>query len=139
MKRKYGILLLVLLTVLLSFGCGKAEKGEGASASGKTLTVVLSADPSVGYSWNYEISDQDVLSFAGERYAKETESASSGTGFDTFTFTGGSEGTAVLTLTYGEQWESGRTGRTVKLTVATDAKGNVTVTESDLAASSGDT
>ena len=65
-------------------------------------TVELYCNPASGYSWEYEIDNDDVLSFSGSHYQPDSGSALSGTGGGTkyFTFKAVAPGTANVTFRY---------------------------------------
>ena len=67
----------------------------------KTTTVELYANPASGYTWEYSIDNDDVLSLISSNYKPNISSIESGGGgTQQFTFEGVSEGTANVTFRY---------------------------------------
>ena len=124
-----AVLVLVLgLVVLTAAGCGKKTRSEGYTISKDTLSVVLQGNPTTGYSWGCQISDENVIAFDSDIYetAAVGDSVTGAGGFDTLTFRTVGEGTAEITLTYGRQWEGGETQRVETIAVVVDADRKIT-------------
>lgn len=61
-KNKYIVIVFVVLLIFLGTMFLLSKKNE------KTISIVLKSNPSTGYSWGYEISDESVLKFVSEEY-----------------------------------------------------------------------
>ena len=80
------------------------------SAEGEVLTVRLKANPTTGYQWTFEISDEEILELLTEEYAqepgKEDMDGVGGIWCASFKPTFRKDGDVKLTLKYGRSWES---------------------------------
>ncbi len=103
------------------------------TVSDKTLTVALSANPTTGYSWDYDITG-DGIAFQESKYmssAADSDQPLCGAGGVTqFIFSAKSEGTFKIVLTYLRSWDDSSVCRTVTIEGHTGADGTVTVDRS---------
>lgn len=98
---------------------------------GKSLVINLDSNPTTGYSWNFEISDENVICFVKSEYT-ETGSGMGAGGRDSFRFVGLSEGKAEISFTYSQQWTQDPAANTAQFHIAVDKDGNVTVTSYEI-------
>ncbi|MCI1721767.1 MAG: protease inhibitor I42 family protein [Lachnospiraceae bacterium] len=142
MKKLTALLLCLILAVTVLAGCSKSSGvKEGADFSGNTLTVTLESNPTTGYTWEQSISNPSILEFTSDTYVSKTDSTGSALdgagGYDHFTFKSLAEGTAVVTFTYGQNWEGGEKAETQSVTVEVDSKGNISSINEKFADGSG--
>ncbi len=87
-----------------------------------TAIISLESNPTAGYDWTYEISDQKVITIIGDKYIKGNSSNTVGSsGTRQVSFRGLAAGSAIITFNYLRSWE-GEPVRTVviKITVTSD-------------------
>ncbi len=112
----------------------------GLGTGGHDLVVKLDSNPSTGYSWEVEVSDENVIKFCESEYrdAFNPDGVAGKGGTERFFFDAVSDGTAAITFTYGQHWKADGIVKTVvyeceskdgKITVL-----NVLETTPDLAA-----
>lgn len=97
------------LLVLLLAGCAASTSLTG-SENGKTIqthigdeiTIALAANPSTGYGWSVEKSDERLLTLKQSSFSASSSAIGSG-GTQTLTFVAKSVGTVTLQLKY---WRS---------------------------------
>ena len=79
------------------------------SSEGEVLTVRLDSNPTTGYSWNYEISDEGILEHLTDELvlpeAKEGFAGAGGTWCASFKPSFRKDGDVTLTLKYARPWE----------------------------------
>lgn len=79
------------------------------SSEGEVLTVRLDSNPTTGYSWNYEISDEGILEHLTDELvlpeAKEEFAGAGGTWCASFKPSFRKDGDVTLTLKYARPWE----------------------------------
>lgn len=95
-------------------------------AEGKSLVVNLDSNPTTGYTWSVEISDESVICFVKSAYT-QTGSGMGAGGRDSFRFVGLSEGEAQIDFAYSRQWTEDPAANTAQFNVSVDKDGNVTV------------
>ena len=119
MKPCFAIAAVILAVSAVMAGCGKVRPEEGITYDKDTMYITLGSNPTTGFTWDAQISDPNVLAFVSDVYKQTegTEGTTGSGGYDTFTFRGLAEGTAVVTLTYARQWEGGETGEIREVTV----------------------
>lgn len=80
------------------------------SGEGEVLTVRLDSNPTTGYSWNYKISDEEILEHLTDELvlpeAKEGFAGAGGTWCASFKPSFQKDGDVTLTLNYARPWES---------------------------------
>ena len=92
----------VLLAAMLC-GCGNKEP--------QTAKLVLSSNPTTGFSWEAEQTDS-VFTITSEFVSDETEELLDGAGgTETFVLTPEEKGETEVTFTYARPWEGGETGQ----------------------------
>ena len=93
---------------------------------GKSLVINLDSNPTTGYSWSFDISDETVIRFVKSEYTETGTGVGAG-GRDSFRFIGLSEGTAEINFTYSQQWTEDPAANTAQFKIAVDKNGNITV------------
>ena len=93
---------------------------------GKSLVVNLDSNPTPGYSWEVEVSDESVICFVKSDYVQTGTGKGAG-GRDSFRFVGLSEGEAQINFTYSQQWTEAPAANTAQFNVSVDKDGNITV------------
>lgn len=88
---------------------------SGLGTGGHDFVVKLDSNPSTGCSWEVEVSDESVIKFSESKYQDSfnPSGASGKGGTERFFFDAVGDGTAVITLTYGQQWKEDGVFRTV--------------------------
>ena len=97
------------ITALMAVGCAPAASTGGYTisdgsidVSGSSLTVTLESDPATGYEWDEMIVGDGVEFGDDEQQSNEgnPEGDENTVEYDTFLFTGTSEGTQTITFNY---------------------------------------
>lgn len=95
------------------------------------LRLRLPANPSTGYEWKYELSDEAVLKLVNEEYvqdaAEEDMVGVGGTWTAEFDGAASSTGEAVLALRYCRDWEDQAPAREYAFRLSVDENGGVTI------------
>lgn len=112
MIRKFiPIICLFIICVFIFTACDE-EKEEMMGKDtykiyGNTLEIALSANPTTGYTWHSEVSDESVISLKDSSYKEdEHESGMTGVGgTQTYIFEGIKEGRCEISLLYYRNWE----------------------------------
>ncbi len=115
MKKIIYISLMLALAIFVFTGCssasadkiyGKDDKDIEVNA-GETFTISLEENPSTGYAWTIDISDESIVKLEKDDY--EPEPADKDIvgigGLRILTFKGLKEGSATITLTYERGFE----------------------------------
>ncbi|MGN1194336.1 MAG: protease inhibitor I42 family protein [Acutalibacteraceae bacterium] len=95
-------------------------------AEGKSLVINLDSNPTTGYSWSVEISDESVICLVKSEYTQTSSGMGAG-GRDSFRFVGLSEGESQINFAYCQQWTEDPAVNTAQFNVSVDKNGNVTV------------
>lgn len=93
---------------------------------GKSLVINLDSNPTTGYSWDVEISDEAVICFVKSDYIQTGTGIGAG-GRDSLRFVGLSEGKVQIRFTYSQSWEDNPPAQTADFNVSVDKDGNVAV------------
>jgi inhibitor of cysteine peptidase len=131
MKSKLIMVGLVIVAVLLLFGCSGVAKnitivgdpsadGEVEVAAGGSVTLMLESNPTTGFSWSEEtqISDTTVLKQVSHEYIAPDSEVVGASGQEVWKFEALKEGTSTISLEYSRPWEGGEKGEwTYTLTV----------------------
>lgn len=104
----------------------KNDLGKDFVTEGKSLVINLDSNPTTGYSWSFDISDENVICFVKSEYTETGVGLGAG-GRNSFRFVGLSEGTAKINFTYSRQWTEDPAANTAQFEVTVDQDGNVTV------------
>ena len=126
-------LLLICAAVLLLAGCVARVTGSGAAftddgslddipqiimiTEGSTLSFALNADPTTGYTWIAEISDETVFELTDANYIADTSDTVGSGGVTTLSFTALKQGSTPVRLKYAEDWDGGDTAVSKTITV----------------------
>ena len=90
---------LMLLLIILVGGCMNARISEGTKIS-------LKGNPSTGYEWTCQVSDEGIISLIKEYVEDEHEANMVGVGgVYNFTLKGLKSGNTTLTCKYARSWE----------------------------------
>lgn len=97
-------LLALALTLVLSGIPALAEESEGNAP--ENPAVILSANPTTGYTWAVEIADEAVISVTDEGVTPNDEALTGAGGFQRFELVGKAQGYTTVTFTYARSWET---------------------------------
>lgn len=93
------------------------------------LNIRLDSNPTTGYQWTYEVSDEEILGCAAEEYtADPVEGPVSGSGgvwSARFAATGSKAGHVSLKLKYARPWEDGRAAKELLLSLFVNESGMI--------------
>lgn len=98
-----------LLSIFLSAGTVLSEGDNGRQmelAKGQTLSLLLSANPSTGYTWEVSELDAGVMRQAGEPVFQPASDLIGAPGTMTFAFQAVNAGETALKLVYHRPWEN---------------------------------
>ncbi|MGN0467511.1 MAG: protease inhibitor I42 family protein [Acutalibacteraceae bacterium] len=93
---------------------------------GSSLVVNLDSNPSTGYTWDVEVSDESVIRFIRSE-CHQSDSLLGSSGRESFSFAGISEGKARIDFTYSQNWNKDPAASTAVFNVSVDEDGYVTV------------
>lgn len=99
-------------------------------SKGKIVDLKLQGNPTTGYTWNYNISDEGIIKEESQKYisdAKDLKIQGAG-GVYTWKFSGLKEGSTKVTFRYGRSWEK-EVFKTKTYMFAVDKNLNVVVKE----------
>ena len=96
LKEEYASLMTVPVTL--------ENTADNTLTIGDIGQVVLSGNPTTGYSWNYTISDGSILEPAGEQHQYDAADAAGAGGMFIWNFRALKAGTATITLKYYRSW-----------------------------------
>lgn len=116
--------LLIIICLVLVCGCTKDENKE--------LIIKLNANPTTGYSWVYEIEENDIIKIEDEYSQNENcakEAVGCG-GTQTLKITPLKEGKVILYLTYKRSWEETEYDKTATYEITVDK--NLKISESHI-------
>ncbi|MGN1419720.1 MAG: protease inhibitor I42 family protein [Acutalibacteraceae bacterium] len=115
-----------ILMTLFPFFFPENNVDKDYVAEGSSLIVNLDSNPSTGYSWDVEVSDESVIRFIRSEY-HQSGSLLGSSGRESFSFAGISEGKAQIDFTYSQSWSEDPAASTAVFNVCVDESGNVTV------------
>ncbi len=99
-------LCLLALAVTLALPLIPAMAEEDAGNAPENPVVILSANPTTGYTWAVEIADDTVVSVTDDGIAQgDTELVGAG-GFQRFELVGKAQGYTTVTFLYARSWET---------------------------------
>ena len=104
----------------------EADNGKSFTVkAGDTILVLLSGNPTTGYSWAAVLDEKTaaILTQEGEPvYAEDAveDNVVGGGGTFTFTFTAADEGAATIKLVYARSWESEAPLETFEATITVE-------------------
>ena len=120
-------LLALALTLVLSGIPALAEESEGNAP--ENPAVILSANPTTGYTWTATVADEKVVAVVDDGFAQDAaeETATGVGGFQRYVFEGKAEGCTTVTFTYGRSWEAEAPLYTLVYDIAVDSELQVTI------------
>lgn len=99
-------LCLLALAVTLALPLIPAVAEEDAGNAPENPVVILSANPTTGYTWAVEIADDTVVSVTDDGIAQgDTELVGAG-GYQRFELVGKAQGYTTVTFLYARSWET---------------------------------
>lgn len=99
-------LCLLALAVTLALPLIPAVAEEDAGNAPENPVVILSANPTTGYTWAVEIADDTVVSVTDDGIAQgDTELVGAG-GYQRFELVGKAQGYTTVTFVYARSWET---------------------------------
>lgn len=99
-------LCLLVLAMTLALPLIPAMAEEGAGNAPENPVVILSANPTTGYTWAVEIADDTVVSVTDDGIAQgDTELVGAG-GYQRFELVGKAQGYTTVTFVYARSWET---------------------------------
>jgi inhibitor of cysteine peptidase len=115
MKKIVYLALSMLLIAAALTGCaaasadktyGKDDKDIAVSA-GDMFTIELEANPTTGYDWSINVSDESIVKLESQEYQQQpgSEELVGAGGTDIFTFKGIKAGSATITFIYERSFE----------------------------------
>lgn len=94
MKKNIKIILLII-TIILITGCSSNNK------EGESLLIELSSNPSTGYTWTYDISNNDIISIEEDYDDSNCEENAVGCGgYNVYNIKALKKGETTITFTY---------------------------------------
>lgn len=123
MKKSLILSLFFALSVLCFNSCGSTPAAASSGEGDKTLAfVVLSSNPSTGYSWSCSVKDSSVAELSSNEYvAASAENGIVGAGgVHYFILKGKKAGETEVNFSYARANSSPSAKRTYKVTVAQD-------------------
>ncbi len=94
MKKNIKIILLII-TIILITGCSSNNK------EGESLLIELSSNPSTGYTWTYDISNNDIISIEEDYDDSNCEENTVGCGgYNVYNIKALKKGETTITFTY---------------------------------------
>lgn len=92
---------IVLVCTFILFGCTKKEELKN------TYDIELDSNPSTGYTWSYDVSEEGIVKFTKDEFVlpEESKNLSGAPGKQIYQITGESEGEVEITFTYSRKWE----------------------------------
>ena len=99
-------LCLLVLAMTLALPLIPAVAEEDAGNAPENPVVILSANPTTGYTWAVEIADDTVVSVTDDGIAQgDTELVGAG-GYQRFELVGKAQGYTTVTFVYARSWET---------------------------------
>ena len=74
---------------------------------GDKITVSLCSNPTTGFEWDYEMSEDNVLKEEDHDFEEPDTDDLGAPGRETWTFEGTTKGSAVVMMEYSQPWEGG--------------------------------
>lgn len=99
-------LCLLALAVTLALPLIPAVAEEDAGNSPENPVVILSANPTTGYTWAVEIADEAVVSVTDDGIAPDSEELTGAGGMQRFELVGKAQGYTTVTFVYARSWET---------------------------------
>lgn len=99
-------LCLLALAVTLALPLIPAVAEEDAGNAPENPVVILSANPTTGYTWAVEIADEAVVSVTDDGIAPDSEELTGAGGMQRFELVGKAQGYTTVTFLYARSWET---------------------------------
>ena len=99
-------LCLLALAVTLALPLIHAVAEEDAGNAPENPVVILSANPTTGYTWAVEIADEAVVSVTDDGIAPDSEELTGAGGMQRFELVGKAQGYTTVTFVYARSWET---------------------------------
>ena len=99
-------LCLLALAVTLALPLIPAVAEEDAGNAPENPVVILSANPTTGYTWAVEIADEAVVSVTDDGIASDSEELTGAGGMQRFELVGKAQGYTTVTFVYARSWET---------------------------------
>lgn len=94
----------------------KTETIDEKLSVGENLTITLDENPTTGYTWNYEISDENKIVIASDNYIEsENEEIVGAGGIHEWTFSALDSGEVEVTFNYYRSWEGAKSSISKKV------------------------
>lgn len=74
---------------------------------GDKIHVKLCSNPSTGFTWNYEMTEDDVLKEEDYDFEESSSGATGAPGKEVWTFEAIGKGTTVINMEYSQPWQGG--------------------------------
>ena len=97
---------LLALAVTLALPLIPAVAEEDAGNAPENPVVILSANPTTGYTWAVEIADEAVVSVTDDGIAPDSEELTGAGGMQRFELVGKAQGYTTVTFVYARSWET---------------------------------
>lgn len=99
-------LCLLVLAMTLALPLIPAVAEEDAGNAPENPVVILSANPTTGYTWAVEIADEAVVSVTDDGIAPDSEELTGAGGMQRFELVGKAQGYTTVTFVYARSWET---------------------------------
>lgn len=99
-------LCLLALAVTLALPLIPAVAEEDVGNAPENPVVILSANPTTGYTWAVEIADEAVVSVTDDGIAPDSEELTGAGGMQRFELVGKAQGYTTVTFVYARSWET---------------------------------
>lgn len=99
-------LYLLVLAMTLALPLIPAVAEEDAGNAPENPVVILSANPTTGYTWAVEIADEAVVSVTDDGIAPDSEELTGAGGMQRFELVGKAQGYTTVTFVYARSWET---------------------------------
>ena len=111
----------------------ESQKGTGMEAveNGNTASISFDANATTGFSWEYVLDEEGIVEEKSSEYVnkKLPEGMVGYGGRQLYTFKGVREGSTTATFIYRRPWDESSIVHTVRVDLAVDNAGNVTVAD----------
>ena len=127
MKKILIMSIVILLIVAAASGCmvsvGNQEYGmdntDISVSAGQSFTIKLEENPTTGYQWSIDNSDESIVKLDEDNYQQEpgTEDMTGSGGYRLLTFKALKQGNAVITLVYERSFEENSAVQTLEFKI----------------------
>ena len=121
-----------LFIIYLVFGAiFMAACSSKKSFNSDTVTIELKGNPSTGYTWEYNLSSENVVAVSKEVKYLGAKGMVGAPSMFYFTVSSISEGNTVLSFEYKRSWETKTPLETKVYNISVDKKGKITMSENE--------